>query len=247
MNIEIINKLIEIGRLDNLDNSSIAADFEQFRPFDYIGRIHWREWYPVCESLSVDDHIALLKAVVMAMRYAGWDGGSVAPCIWVYNKLEERVSPKVAKEMAIWVIDRCDNPWAPFGTQKARKLFIATKDADSTDDYSGSLRLKLLLMESVGRAEGEQARGKIEKEQQIAKGKRLEKRNLDVEKHQKRKDEKAQIRQQVITVGEQIGAVDRLQLIIDHKDMRLCLVFHPHGLRCHWKPSRDLMNRSEIP
>jgi hypothetical protein len=153
MNIEIINKLIELGRLDNLDDPSIAADFEQFRPYEYLGRIHWREWYPVCESLSVDDHIALLKAVVMAMRYAGWDGGSVAPCIWVYNKLEARVSNKVAKEMATWVIDRCDNPWAPFGTQKARKFFIAAKDTDFTDDDSDSLRLKLLLMESAECAE----------------------------------------------------------------------------------------------
>ncbi len=221
MNIEIINKLIELGRLDNLDDPSMSADFEQFRPFEYLGRIHWREWYPVCESLSVDDHIALLKAVVMAMRYAGWDGGSVAPCIWVYKKLEERVSSKVATEIAIWVIDRCDNPWAPFGTQKARKLFIATKDNGSADDDSGSLSLKLMFMESVEHAERLQASGKIEKEQQIAKAKRLEKRNQGVEKHQTQKDKKEQIRRQVITVGEQMSASGRLQLIIDNKDMPL--------------------------
>jgi hypothetical protein len=220
MNIEIINKLIELGRLDNLDDPSIAADFEQFRPYEYLGRIHWREWYPVCESLAVDDHIALLKAVVMAMRYAGWDGGSVAPCIWVYNKLEERVSNKVAREMAAWVIDRCDNPWAPFGTQKARKLFIAAKDTDSADDYSGSLRLKLLLMESAECAE-RACLSENCKEQHIAKAKRLEERKLDVDKHQKRKDEKAHIRRQVITVGEQMSAVGRLQLIIDNEETPL--------------------------
>lgn len=221
MNIEIIKKLIELGRLDNLDDPSIASDFEQFRPYEYLGRIHWREWYSVCESLSVDDHIALLKAVVMAMRYAGWDGGSVAPCIWVYKKLEERVSNKVATEMATWVIDRSNNPWVPFGTQKARALFIATKETESVDNYTGSLMLKFMFMESAGRAEREQARQEIEKEQKTAKAIRLEERKLDVAKHQKRGDKKAQIRQQVITVGEQIGAIGRLQLIIDHKDMPL--------------------------
>lgn len=221
MNIEIINKLVELGRLDNLDDPSTAADFEQFRPYEYLSRTGWGEWYPICESLSIDDHISLLKAVVMAMRYAGWDSGSVAPCIWVYKKLEERVSNKVATEIAAWVIDRCNNPWVPFGTQKARKLFSATKDTGSGDNYSGSLMLKLMFMESAERAERELGRGKIEKEQQIAKVERLEKRNLDVEKYQKRKDEKAQIRRQTITVGEQMGAVARLQLIIDHKDMPL--------------------------
>jgi hypothetical protein len=134
MNIEIINKLIELGRLDNLDDPSIATDFEQFRRYEYLSRTTWRELYPICESLSIDDHIALLKAVVMAMRYAGWDSGSVAPCIWVYKKLEERVSNKVAREIATWVIDRSNNPWAPFGTQKARESFIAAKDTASRNE-----------------------------------------------------------------------------------------------------------------
>lgn len=218
---EIINKLLELGRLDNLDDPSMAADFEQFRPYESLSRTHWSEWDHICESLSVDDHIALLKAIVMAMRYAGWDSGSVAPCIWVYRKLEERVSRKVAREIAIWVIDRSNNPWAPFGTQKARESLIATKDTDFTDDDSGNLRSKLIFMESAEYSERENARQEIENEQQIVKAKRLEERNLNVEKHQERKDEKAQIRQQVITVGEQIDAVGRLQLIIDHKDMPL--------------------------
>jgi hypothetical protein len=132
--LKLLTKLIELGRLDSLDAPSIATDFEQFRPYEYLSRTGWGEWYPICESLSIDDHIALLKAVVMAMRYAGWDSGSVAPCIWVYKKLEERVSNKVAKEMATWIIDRCDNPWAPFGTQKARESFIAAKDTASRNE-----------------------------------------------------------------------------------------------------------------
>lgn len=128
MDTEIIKILIELGKLDNLDDPSIATAFAQFRPYEYLSRIQWREWYTVCELLSIDEHIALLKAVVMAMRYAGWDSGSVAPGIWIYKKIEERVSKKQALEIAMWVIDRCDNPWMPFGTQKARKIFVDSYD-----------------------------------------------------------------------------------------------------------------------
>ena len=74
------------------------------------------------------------------------------------------------------MIDRSNNPWAPFGTQKARVSFIAAKDTDFTDDDSGSLRLKLLLMESAEYAEREHTH------QEIEKAKRLEERKLDVEK-----------------------------------------------------------------
>jgi len=50
---QIANKLIELGSRDNLDEPSIAADFEQFRPYEHLGRIHWREWNSACESLSI--------------------------------------------------------------------------------------------------------------------------------------------------------------------------------------------------
>ncbi len=32
--------------------------------------------------------VAKRKAVVIAMRYSGWDGGSVAAGIWIFKKLE---------------------------------------------------------------------------------------------------------------------------------------------------------------
>ena len=87
----IVDKLIKLGSITNLDEPDIAADFDQLRSYEYLGRIHWRGWFSVCDSLSIEEHIILLKAVVMAMRYSGWDGGSVAPGIWVFKKLEERI------------------------------------------------------------------------------------------------------------------------------------------------------------
>lgn len=123
----IVDKLIELGRRENLDDPSIAAEFELFRQYEYLSRIHWREWYPVCEDLSIEDHTALLKAVVMAMRFSDWDSGSVAPGIWIYKKLEEKVPKTVVDEIARWIIERSDNQWMPFGRVKARELFLASK------------------------------------------------------------------------------------------------------------------------
>lgn len=121
----IIDKLIGLGKKDNFDEPSISAEYEQFRTYEYLSRIHWREWHPVCENLPIDDHIALLKAVVMAMRYSGWDSGSVAPCHWVYGKLKDKIPQKVADDIASWMIEHSDNPWMPFGRQGERERFLA--------------------------------------------------------------------------------------------------------------------------
>ena len=66
---EIVTKLIELGKRDDIDSPSIAIDFKCLRSYEHLSRTHWREWYPVCEELPIDDHVALLKAVVMAERY----------------------------------------------------------------------------------------------------------------------------------------------------------------------------------
>ena len=58
---QIVGQFIELGRRENLDEPSITADFEQFRSYEYVSRMHWQDWYPTCERLSNDDHTVLMK------------------------------------------------------------------------------------------------------------------------------------------------------------------------------------------
>jgi hypothetical protein len=217
----IVTNLINLGRRETLDAPSTASDFEQFRSYEHLSRLHWRNWYPTCEDLSIDDHLALLKAVVMAMRYSGWDSGSVAPGIWIYKKLEEKVNTKVAVEIANWVIERSTNPWMPFGTQKARQLFIAHQENFICDENSGSLICKLLLLDATDRIQREQVKFKFQKQQQTEKAKRLEIRKEGAEAHLARKHDNDRLRQSIMLAGEQSNSIGRLHLIVDHQDIPL--------------------------
>lgn len=192
----IVAKFIELGRQESLDEPSTASKFTQFRGYQHLSCLHWKDWYPVCENLSIDDHVALLKAVVMAMRYSGWDSGSVAPGIWIYKKLEEKVQLNAAAEIALWVIERCSNPWMPFGTQKARQIFITHQKDFIGDDDAGSLAWKIHFLETSDRIQREQIQLELQKQQQAEKAKRLEMKKELAEAHLARKSEKESLRKQ---------------------------------------------------
>ena len=214
---QIINKLIELGRRENIDDPSVSADFVQFCPYEYLGRVHWREWYPVCENLSTDDHIALLKAVVMAMRYSGWDGGSVAPGIWIYNKLTEKVPSSIANEIAQWIIERSDNEYMYFGSCRDRELFINNRQSIA----AGTTMLALKLDAAAAYAQRERAQHEIQKQQQEAKVLRLQQKEKNAAEHYLRKIENFELWQQMVGKAEQLDEIARLCLILEYPHMPL--------------------------
>ena len=120
----IIESLVSIGKLADIDGQNIAEVVVPLREHEPLCRLHWASWHSVCARLSVVDHIALLKGLVMAEHYAGWNSGSVAPGIWVYGKLEDRIPGKEAVEIALWVIERSNNGYMPFGSSRLREDFI---------------------------------------------------------------------------------------------------------------------------
>lgn len=214
---QIIDKLIELGRCDNIDAPALSPDFEQFRPYEYLGRVHWREWYPVCENLSIDDHIALLKAVVMAMRYSGWDGGSVAPGIWIYNKLTEKVPSNIANEIALWIIERSENQYMPFGSCRDRELFINNRQAIAT----GTTMLALKLDEAAAYAKRESVQHEIQQQQLEAKVLRLQQKEKNAAEHYLRKTENFEIWQQMVAEAGHLNEIARLCLILAYPHMPL--------------------------
>jgi hypothetical protein len=216
---DIVDKLIILGKRDNFDDPSIADDYEKFRPYEYLGRIHWQGWYSVCENLPIEEHIALFKAVVMAMRYSGWDGGSVAAGIWVYRQLEEKISNNHAADVAKWAIDHSDNPWMPFGNQRDRESFLTCKDIDTSENRSGSMLFKIKLNQSSERSRREQAQQELQKQQHLAKDRRVALREKEAEAQLVRKKDHDNKRLQIILIGEQLDVANRLQLLVEHYDL----------------------------
>lgn len=62
----IIEKLIELGKSDKIDDPALSADFEQFRPFEYLGRLHWRE-EAVTETSAVMAKMTAQRAAEMGL------------------------------------------------------------------------------------------------------------------------------------------------------------------------------------
>jgi hypothetical protein len=68
---------------------------------DAVNRQAPEFWACVCSDLEVENHVALLRGLVIAERQLGWSGGSVSGAIWVFNLLLKH---------------RGSNPYVPLGS-----------------------------------------------------------------------------------------------------------------------------------
>jgi len=112
---EAITGLIQIGRGDT--GESRDELLARSRAWDWINRLHWRDWDTVTERLSENDHETLAKGLVLGEEWSRWSGGSVAAAIWVYRSFERKF-PDAAKDLANWMLANSNNPWVPFGSDR---------------------------------------------------------------------------------------------------------------------------------
>lgn len=217
----IIQSLITIGKRADIDAPALANEVAPLRQHEPLCRLHWESWHPVCEALPVEDHIALLKGLVMAECYAGWDSGSVSPGIWVYSKLKKRISGKESVDIAQWVIERSHNCYMPFGSSHRRADFISRQAHFAGEDFEGSVSFDLSFNAFVDhnhRVNAELERQKAAKE---AKAERLALRQVDVDKHHSKKSDNDLQRRDLITAGETLDPIGRLRLIVDNPQMHM--------------------------
>ena len=118
---EFIKQLIIVGRHGVSGEDACRS----LRPFDRYMVGTWNKWYPICDGLSIEDHIFMLKGLILNERHAGdfsIDSGSSA--IWVYRGLEPRITLENCMQLAHWIIDNSHNPWLPFGNHVDKAYFI---------------------------------------------------------------------------------------------------------------------------
>jgi len=154
---EFIEKLIELGKIQDIENPDVRSQFIVLKPFENYMVGTWQEWFPVCERLPGDDHVALMRALVFAEHYAqigGQDSGSSG--VWVYRKLQERLSYREAFEIAKWVVKYTRSAYLPFGNIPNRMFF--EEHLEKFDcEYEGTLLKKIGIERSIHRAKKEQA------------------------------------------------------------------------------------------
>lgn len=120
---KIVIELLEIEVInDMLDN----RDLEKFQKFHYINRLNWKDWNYVCDTLSEEQLIKLIKSLTLVEKELQWIGGSVSSVIWIFKALERRGSLCV-EEIADWVLRHTNNPYLPYGSHNM--------GAESLTDY----------------------------------------------------------------------------------------------------------------
>lgn len=111
---EVVPAFVDLGRQVDGPTPEWESRAEALRSFDEINCQHWSWWDAVTEHLSLDDCIALAKALTACEAKFGWGGGSVAAAIWLQNIVSRR-DREAARVLADWQLARTRNPWVPFG------------------------------------------------------------------------------------------------------------------------------------
>jgi hypothetical protein len=214
----IIDTLLVLGRMPDVDTDRLSEKFEVLRQYEFLNRLHWQDWRPVCDSLDVDSHIALLKALTLAECYGGWgNGGSVSAGIWVYHSLEEKVPYQAACDLARWVIDHNDNEYLPFGGPRKRSLFLK-RESSALSNKNGSLMLELNVEENAIKQRNDQHHIT---QNEKAKAGRIQRKKQSSEQHQVRKNKFDDVRELVLEKAAGLDPIGHLCLIIEHPDLPL--------------------------
>ncbi|MDP3058041.1 MAG: hypothetical protein Q8N36_01060, partial [bacterium] len=81
--IQAVYRLIELGNDTNIQYKHYLNKYRDVKPYEYINRLHWSDWWKVVDELSLEDGKALYRGLVKAEVLFRWVGGSVSASIWV--------------------------------------------------------------------------------------------------------------------------------------------------------------------
>lgn len=112
----VIKELLVIGRSEHFEDPHVFDSLARSHDLGALNIVHWSAWDAVTAALSVDDLVALVKALTM-MDNRCVVGGSVAGVIWVYQDLEGRNCER-AHSLDHWVSTHTRNFWADFRARR---------------------------------------------------------------------------------------------------------------------------------
>jgi hypothetical protein len=170
---QFIHHLITIGKRTDLEELKCSANFEALLPFAKFMLATWDDGYSICSQLSVEDHIALLKAMVLAEKYFSIGNNSASSAIRVSCELEERVPYETYLNIAKWIVRLSNNNCLPFGSASDYNLFIKYMDRFQ-DNFTGTLRQRIALERCIVNSGNMKVTAKIKEERLKAKKQKAE-------------------------------------------------------------------------
>jgi len=179
--VQFIEQLIKLGTLLDAEKPEKAIHFKNLKTYEKYMVGTWQDWYPICESLSINDHIALFKALVLAEKHAqigGADSGSSG--VWVYRKLDKRLTYSESLKIALWTIQNSNNSYLPFGNIPDRIFF-----EDNTEKFQRESKQSLVAQIRLERSLIKTAL--LKHEAQI-KDEKLQQKRIRAKAHQERQN-----------------------------------------------------------
>lgn len=167
-----IEILIEGGKLASADELKSIECLNSIKKEDHINRLHWSDWDKVTKTMDTDNLIALVKGLTIAELSFHWIGGSVSAVIWTFREVQRR-DTQISEELADWILQQTNNPYAPFGTHNhGARSFVQYRESIATHQR-GIARGLAELKESEITAK-EQRRGRSEQKAKAAQDRNTE-------------------------------------------------------------------------
>lgn len=193
---EDIRNIVSIGKteLDGLpaDKELIAL----YKTRNFINRLGRQTWADNTKGLSDEELIQLYKGLIVIERELKMESGSVAGAIWLYKIIQNRQLDN-DHTLADWALRNCDNPYIPFGTSYYGKRTIA----DYRNYHSEKAASKVVKAEQYDKVLKRVTGRKEKRAEQITELRKLS------------KDERGQIRSELLQKYASASVKDRLEVI----------------------------------
>lgn len=115
---ELISGLLDVGKtIDSLSTDELGAKLEPLKTYKVFledNNASSHRWLLACRKLSIENHVALVKALVLAIDYfqcCGSNSVVVSP----FRALNEKLPCRKTFMVANWIVKNSNCPWVPFG------------------------------------------------------------------------------------------------------------------------------------
>lgn len=115
INDEFMQRCIDAGQTDQLDNIQAVFSTEERSRFAPCMRLPAPHWQELAENLSAEDVYQAIRFFTLAeQQLSGWEAGDQSPVIALNKLLRKRGEP-LSRDQVMWIKKNTDNHYLPNG------------------------------------------------------------------------------------------------------------------------------------
>jgi len=118
-----VSDLILLGGCGDGDANLRQILLARLRPFERVNWLGWNEWSRILELCDETSSRHLVQGLALGELLLKWSGGSAASVIWAFQVFQRRF-PRSSENLADWILQRSENPYALFGSMRAGVRFF---------------------------------------------------------------------------------------------------------------------------